>query len=89
MTIKGGTVMLSDEFPEHGGTPAPTPEKPTSVAVSVLLGSPAEVDALFAQAVAAGAKGWMKPEDMFWGDRFAMLDDPFGHRWMLNAPRTK
>jgi uncharacterized glyoxalase superfamily protein PhnB len=29
MTIKGGTVMLSDEFPEHSGTPAPTPEKPT------------------------------------------------------------
>jgi PhnB protein len=31
----------------------------------------------------------MKPEDMFWGDRFAMLDDPFGHRWMLNAPLKK
>jgi PhnB protein len=89
MTIKGGTVMLSDEFPEHNGTPAPTPEKPTSVAVAVQLGSPAEVDALFAQAVAAGANGWMKPEDMFWGDRFAMLDDPFGHRWMLNAPLKK
>jgi PhnB protein len=56
------------------------------VAVTIQLGSPAGVDALFAQAVAAGANGWMKPEDMFWGDRFAMVDDPFGRRWMLNAP---
>jgi PhnB protein len=28
----------------------------------------------------------MEPSDQFWGDRFAMLADPFGHRWMLNAP---
>jgi PhnB protein len=89
MTINGGVVMLSDEFPEHSGTPAPTPEKPTSVAVSILFDSADQVDAMFAQAVAAGANGWMKPEDMFWGDRFAMLDDPFGHRWMLNAPLQK
>jgi PhnB protein len=83
--INGGEVMLSDEFPEYGGTPAPTPEKPTSVAISIRYGAPAEVDATFAKAVAAGANGWMKPEDTFWGDRFAMLDDPFGHRWMLAA----
>ena len=30
----------------------------------------------------------MPAADMFWGDRFAMVDDPFGHRWMLNAPLT-
>jgi PhnB protein len=89
MTINGGVIMLSDEFPEHGGTPAPTKEKPTSVAISVLFDKPAEVDAMFDRAVAAGANGWMKPEDMFWGDRFAMVDDPFGHRWMLNAPLEK
>jgi PhnB protein len=89
MTINGGVVMLSDEFPEHGGTPAPTREKPTSVAISVLFDTPAEVDAMFVRAVAAGANGWMEPEDMFWGDRFAMVDDPFGHRWMLNAPLKK
>src|SRR5262252_5296414 len=55
MVIKGGTVMLSDEFPEHDGGPsAPTPGKPTSVAVSVALESPTEVDAMFRQATAAG-----------------------------------
>ena len=89
LTIHGGTVMLSDEFPEHGGPAAPTPEKPASVSVSVSLGKPADVDAVFRQATGAGAKAAMEPADMFWGDRFAMLVDPFGHRWMLVAPLAK
>ncbi|MEA2933570.1 MAG: PhnB protein [Variibacter sp.] len=87
--IRDGAFFLSDEFPEHSGTPAPTPEKPTSVSIAIGLASPAEVDAMFRQAVAAGANGWMEPADMFWGERFAMLDDPFGHRWMLSAPLRK
>ena len=85
VAINGGIVMLSDEFPEYNGTPAPTPQRPTSVSVAIEFDTPAEVDATFAQAVAAGANGWMKPESMMWGARFAMLDDPFGHRWMLSA----
>ena len=89
LSIRGGTLMLSDEFPEHSGTLAPTPEKPTSVTVALALDTPAEVDAVFKQAVSVGANGFMPPADMFWGDRFAMLDDPFGHRWMLNAPLKK
>ncbi|MGH6769642.1 MAG: VOC family protein [Xanthobacteraceae bacterium] len=83
--INGGVVMLSDEFPEYRGTPAPSAENPTSVSVAIEFDTPAEVDATFKQAVAAGANGWMEPENMFWGARFAMLDDPFGHRWMLSA----
>ena len=89
LTIHGGTLMLSDEFPEHGGPSAPTPEKPASVSVSVSVGKPADVDAVFRQATEAGAKAAMEPADMFWGDRFAMLVDPFGHRWMLVAPLAK
>jgi uncharacterized glyoxalase superfamily protein PhnB len=87
--INGGAVMLADEFPEYNGTPAPTSSNPTSVSVAIEFDAPAEVDATFAQAVAAGASGWMAPENMFWGARFAMLDDPFGHRWMLSAPLPK
>jgi PhnB protein len=83
--INGGVVMLSDEFPEYNGTPAPTAANPTSVSVAIEFDAPAEVDATFRQAVDAGANGWMQPENMFWGARFAMLDDPFGHRWMLSA----
>ena len=86
LTIHGGTVYLADEFCEQGGAPAPTAERPSPVGVAVTLGSPGDVDEVFRRAVEAGATGSMKPADMFWGARFAMLHDPFGHRWMLNAP---
>ena len=39
------------------------------------------VDNVFNQAVAAGAKAVMPPMDLFWGDRFCKVTDPFGHEW--------
>ncbi|HVE06711.1 MAG TPA: VOC family protein, partial [Paraburkholderia sp.] len=42
-----------------------------------------DVDATVAQAVAAGAKVTMPVADMFWGDRYGQLEDPFGHRWSV------
>ena len=93
VSINGGTVMLSDEFPEFGdkgGTAeAPSPERPASAAVVITYAAPAEVDATYARAVDAGCYGAMPPEDAFWGARFAMLRDPFGHRWMLSAELPK
>ena len=90
MTINGGIVMMSDDYSkDHGGPPAPTPDNTAPVAVSIALDSPEKVDAMFAQAVSAGANGVVPPEDMFWGDRFAIVVDPFGHRWMLDAPLKK
>ncbi|MGE3149775.1 MAG: VOC family protein [Pseudorhodoplanes sp.] len=90
VTINGGRVLLSDEFPEyaeHGGAaPAPTQDKPAGVAIAIQLTDPAEVDAIHRRAVAAGCVSAMAPEDTFWEARFALLKDPFGHRWMLNAP---
>src|SRR5215207_8680198 len=50
LTINGGTVMLSDEFPEypdHGGAPAPSLDKPAGVAVAIAYDTPAEVDVSF------------------------------------------
>jgi uncharacterized glyoxalase superfamily protein PhnB len=89
LTINGGTVMLSDEFPEHGGPLAPTNGSPPPVAITIQYKKPAEVDATFQRAVAAGCKSELEPQDMFWDARFAVLTDPFGHRWMLNAPLPK
>jgi PhnB protein len=92
LTINGGTVMLSDEFPEyteHGAINAPSKDKPAPVAVALQFAKPAEVDAMYQRAVEAGAKSTMAPENTFWDARFAMLVDPFGHRWMLNAPLPK
>jgi PhnB protein len=86
VTINGGEVFLSDEFAEHGGPSAPKQDQPTAVAVALALDKPAAVDATYKQAIAAGATSIMEPSDQFWGARFAMLADPFGHRWMLNAP---
>ena len=86
MTINGGTVMLADDFPEHGGPSAPSVDKPASVAIAIQLTTPAQVDATFRRAIEAGCKSDMDPQDTFWDARFGMLTDPFGHRWMLNAP---
>lgn len=89
LAINGGTVYLSDEFPEHGGPPAPSEKSPSPVAITLQLKKPDQVDAMFGRAVEAGCKGTMQPTDTFWNARFAMLLDPFGHRWMLNAPLPK
>jgi PhnB protein len=85
LTVKGGSLFLSDEFPEHGGSTAPAPGTTPPVAVALALDAPADVDSTYKQAIAAGAKSELAPQDMFWNARFAMLIDPFGHRWMLNA----
>jgi len=42
-----------------------------------------DADAFAARAVAAGAKLTMPVADMFWGDRYGQLEDPFGHRWSV------
>lgn len=93
ITINGASVMLSDEFPEYaedgGAVLAPTPDKPAGVAIAVHYGKPADVDASFKRAVAAGCRSITDPQDMFFGSRFAMLRDPFGHRWILEAPLPK
>jgi PhnB protein len=86
LAINGGTVMLCDEFPEYGGPGAPSVEHPAGVAVTIQYSKAAQVDATFQTAVDAGCKAVQEPQDMFWHARFAMLTDPFGHRWMLNAP---
>ncbi|RYY32506.1 MAG: VOC family protein, partial [Sphingomonadales bacterium] len=45
-----------------------------------------DADAAFARAVDAGATATMPPADMFWGDRYGQLRDPFGHTWSIGSP---
>lgn len=75
--IGDSVVMLCDENPGMGSV---SPATLNGTTVSVFLYVP-DVDAVFAQAVAAGATAVMPPTDMFWGDRFGKLKDPFGHEW--------
>jgi PhnB protein len=77
--IGDSTVMLVDEFPEWG-----------SVGPKALKGSPVtlhmyvtDADVAFKRAVDAGATVKMPLEDMFWGDRYGVLIDPFGHQWSI------
>jgi uncharacterized glyoxalase superfamily protein PhnB len=46
-----------------------------------------DADATFARAVEAGATVTMPLADMFWGDRYGMLEDPFGHSWSIASHR--
>ena len=80
LNIRGSDVMLSDEFPEHGGNRGP--DIVGSTTVSIHLWVP-DADKAFAQAVGAGATIIMPLADMFWGDRYGKLRDPFGHEWSI------
>lgn len=82
LIINGGTVMMCDDFPEYCGGPT---EYPTRPPVTLHMAVP-DIDATFAQAVAAGATPAMPPADMFWGDRYGQVRDPYGHLWSLSTP---
>jgi PhnB protein len=86
--VNGGLVMVCDEFPEWntGGTAAPTSIGGTAVAMHIYLAHAREVDKLVDQAIAAGASVVIPVDDMFWGDRFGRVRDPFGHVWSIAAP---
>jgi uncharacterized glyoxalase superfamily protein PhnB len=79
MRIGDSNLMLADEFPEMGGL-GPESLGGSPVYLHVYVDN---VDALFNQAVAAGAKVTMPLANQFWGDRYGQVVDPFGHRWSL------
>lgn len=76
--VGGARFFLSEELPEHGGTPSPQALGATSVALHLYV---EDCDAMVATMQAQGAEILMEPEDMFWGERFARVRDPFGHEW--------
>jgi PhnB protein len=78
LEIAGGTIFLSDMGP---------PREPSGVSIALGLENAKAVDVLAKRLGAHGATITFGPEDMFWGDRFAEVTDPFGHRWMLTAPK--
>ena len=77
LRIGDSHMHLADEFPELGVLAAPTiGGTPVVLALDV-----ADAEAVFAQAVAAGAQVRQPLADTFWGDLHGQLEDPFGHRW--------
>lgn len=77
--IGDSKIMLGEEQPEMGFR-GPQPAGPPPVGIHLYL---ADADAVFARAVAAGAKALMPVEDKFYGDRSGTLTDPFGHLWTV------
>jgi len=77
--IGDSVIMLADEHPEMGYR---SPRSLGGSSVSILLYL-ADVDAVFARAVAAGARAQRPVIDQFYGDRSGTLEDPFGHVWTV------
>lgn len=80
--INGCMVMLNDEYPEMGGhSPLSLGGSPVTLHLMV-----DDVDAVAEKAVSAGAELVMPVADQFWGDRYGVVKDPFGHMWSMAAP---
>lgn len=80
--INGAVVMLNDAYPEMGGH-SPKHYGGTAVTIHLMVD---DVDAVAAQAVKAGASVVMPVADQFWGDRYGIVQDPFGHHWSIATP---
>ena len=77
--IGDSQLFLVDEMPEHGALgPRALKGSPVTIHLQVQ-----DADAAFARAVQAGATVSMALADMFWGDRYGRVTDPFGHSWSI------
>jgi PhnB protein len=77
--INGGSVMFGDPFPEHGHA------LQTPAAFNITL-PVQDVDAWYTRAIDAGCAATMPPSNMFWGDRYGQVKDPFGVVWAFVGP---
>jgi PhnB protein len=73
--------FLNDEFPEHG-TLAPDKERGSGITLHLYV---PDVDSFYQRAVDAGAEIIFALADCFWGERYCILKDPFGHRWSFSS----
>jgi PhnB protein len=75
-------IFLNDEYPDMGSM-SPNTLGGSSVTLHLEV---EDVDAWFERAIRAGATVTMPLENMFWGDRYGKLVDPFGHHWSISTP---
>jgi len=79
LKIGDSIFFLADEMP-MSSVKSPAATGSTTVMINLFV---PDCDALFKQATAAGAAALTPPADMFWGDRYSQVRDPFGHVWSL------
>jgi PhnB protein len=82
LLIYGGRLLVVDDF-DADEIGSPTRLGGTTMRLHLYVD---DVDALYHRAVAAGARAVRPPEDAFWGDRYAIVEDPAGHFWSLATP---
>lgn len=80
--IGDNRFFISDELTEHGGTPNPISLGGTSIAIHLYV---EDCDGMVDRMVSAGGQLLSAPENMFWGERFARVRDPFGHEWGITT----
>jgi uncharacterized glyoxalase superfamily protein PhnB len=78
-TIGGAQVYVVDEFPDYNSF---GPKHIGGTGVTIHLQVP-NVDQVYQRAVDAGCKVNMPLQDMFWGDRYGSVEDPYGHKWSM------
>ncbi len=79
LIIGDSIFMLADEFPQYGSM-SPLSTGGSGMGLHIYV---EDVDSAFDRAVKAGASVDMPVGDMFWGDRYGKLADPFGHKWSI------
>jgi PhnB protein len=85
LQIGGSYLFLCDDFPEYCGGVSRAPNGLSPVTLHLCVPN---CDTAIAKASAAGAKVTMPAADMFWGDRYGQIVDPFGHSWSFSTPLT-
>jgi PhnB protein len=79
----GGRILVADDF---DADPVSSPGRLGGSTVRLHLYVP-DVETVYAKALEAGARSVMAPQDAFWGDRYAMVQDPCGHYWSIATPQ--
>ena len=80
LLLNGSSLMMHDDFPEYSGQAMAAP---SGVTLHLQVD---DADRWYDRAIAAGATSVMAPDNMFWGDRYAQVKDPFGHLWSIGHP---
>lgn len=83
ITINGRYIYMADDFPEYCEDAKPRSPKALGATPVTIHQYVEDCDAAVQRAADAGATVTMPPQDMFWGDRFAVVTDPFGHAWSI------
>jgi len=83
LIVNGSSLLLNDHFPEYQDPGALSNGPPSGTVLHLQVD---DADVWFDRAIAAGATVRMPLQDMFWGDRYGHVGDPFGHVWSIATP---